>query len=136
MRENGFLMIFSGRLSADKKKKETFFRQATGYCNKAGTIGSHEVTVVTTGMALLFEGKDEQAAEKFRQALTANPDNVPAILGNACLSYKRGDHNKALKLFQQVLQMNPGCPPSVRIGMALCYHKLKKNDLAKLVRLH
>eukprot|EP01125_Pyxidicula_operculata_P017886 TRINITY_DN6313_c0_g1_i2.p1 TRINITY_DN6313_c0_g1~~TRINITY_DN6313_c0_g1_i2.p1 ORF type:complete len:849 (-),score=179.17 TRINITY_DN6313_c0_g1_i2:41-2587(-) len=129
--------------SNDKAKREEYYRLSASLHNKADKINRmEEITWVGKGIALLvrekFDNKSDDrhnansAQQKFQTVLDQNPNNIPAMIGKACLFYKKGKYEESLEIFKKVLTLNPHCTPSVRVGMAYCYHKLGKNDLAKL----
>ena len=50
------------------------------------------------------------------------PNNIPALLGKACIAYNgsKKDYKGALAFYKKALRTNPNCPASVRLGLGLC----------------
>lgn len=91
------------------------------------------MTWVGKGVLLILSKNDFSGAlGAFDNALKANPNNIPALLGKGQIYYNRGSYHEALKCYQQVLQINPNCPAYVRIGLGICFYKLGNNELATL----
>ena len=42
-----------------------------------------------------------------------------------------GSFKEALELYKKVLEINPNCPPCVRNGIALCFYKIGRVNLAR-----
>jgi RNA polymerase-associated protein CTR9 len=126
------------RITTDKVKSVEYHRQASFLYNKADKIDvNEEITWVGKGISQLFLRKRtadslERADKQFQTVLEQNPNNIPALLGKACILFKKGKYQETLEKYKQVITLNPGCPASVRLGIANCYHKLNRNDLAKL----
>ena len=63
-----------------------------------------------------------------------SPDNLPALLGKACVAFNRKDYKSSLMFYKKALRTNPSCPGTVRLGMGHCFTKLGNIDKAKLER--
>ena len=59
-------------------------------------------------------------------------NNIQAMLGKACLAFRKKDYKGALAFYKKALRTNPNCPGNVRFGMGLCFMKLENFDKAKM----
>ena len=57
---------------------------------------------------------------------------MPALLGKACLQYRKGDYKGALINYRKALKICPNGPPGIRLGIGICQFKLNKMEEAKL----
>ena len=73
----------------------------------------------------------EQADAQFNFVLGQAPNNIPSLLGKACIAFNKKDYRGALAYYKKALRTNPSCPASVRLGMAHCFVKLNKLDKAR-----
>lgn len=65
----------------------------------------------------LLEGdKMEQADAQFNFVLNQSPNNIPSLLGKACIAYNKKDYRGALAFYKKALRTNPNCPAAVRLG--------------------
>lgn len=113
------------KIETKQREKEEFFIRATHYYNKASRIDMHEPsTWVGKGQLLLAKGDLEQAYGAFKIVLDGQADNIPALLGQACVQFNRGRHADSLELYKKALQVYPGCPAAVRLGLGLCRYKM------------
>ncbi len=112
-----------------------------------------------SGVLLLVKGDTARANDYFDNALKTNPKNVPAHLGKViyqkpciyvyftrisnsincsliylqgCIYFNNSKYEEALKCYKTVISDFPSCHPSVRLGLAYCYYKLNRLDVAKL----
>ncbi|KAA8523306.1 hypothetical protein F0562_009729 [Nyssa sinensis] len=83
------------------------------------------------GQLLLAKGEVEQAFAAFKIVLDGDRDNVPALLGQACVQFSRGRYSDSLELYKMALQVYPQCPGAVRLGIGLCRYKLGQYEKAK-----
>ena len=60
-------------------------------------------------------------------------NNIPSLLGKACIAYNKKDFRSALTHYKKALRINPACPAAVRLGMGHCFMKLNKPDKARSV---
>jgi len=58
-------------------------------------------------------------------------NNIPSLLGKACIAYNKKDFRSALTHYKRALRINPACPAAVRLGMGHCFMKLNKPDKAR-----
>ena len=66
-------------------------------------------------------------------AVTQSPNNIPSLLGKACIAYNKKDYRSAITHYKKALRINPACPAAVRLGMGHCFMKLNKPDKARSV---
>ncbi|KAF9599832.1 hypothetical protein IFM89_001778 [Coptis chinensis] len=123
---------YLGKCESKGAKKDDHFISATKYYNKASRIDIHEPsTWVGKGQLLLAKGDLEQASGAFKIVLDGNKDNVPALLGQACVQFSRGRYSDSLELYKRALKVYPSCPGAVRLGIGLCRYKLGQFDKAR-----
>ncbi|KAJ7955971.1 Protein CTR9-like protein [Quillaja saponaria] len=121
----GAYYSYLGKIETKQREKEEHFILATQYYNKASRIDMHEPsTWVGKGQLLLAKGDIDQAFATFKIVLDGDSDNVPALLGQACVEFNRGRYSDSLELYKRALQVYPACPAAVRLGIGLCRYKL------------
>ncbi|KAL5714525.1 Protein CTR9 [Ranunculus cassubicifolius] len=123
---------YLGKIETKQREKEEHFIEATKYYNKASRIDMHEPsTWVGKGQLLLAKGELEQASAAFKIVLDGDRDNVPALLGQACVQFNRGRFLDSLEMYKRALQAYPRCPAGVRLGIGLCRYKLGHFEKAR-----
>lgn len=128
----GAYFSYLGKIETKQREKEEHFIMATQYYNKASRIDMHEPsTWVGKGQLLLAKGDPEQALSAFKIVLDGDRDNVPALLGQACVHFRQGRYSDSLELYKRALQVFPQCPAAVRIGIGLCRYRLGQFEKAK-----
>ncbi|KAF5776157.1 putative RNA polymerase-associated protein Ctr9 [Helianthus annuus] len=128
----GAYYSYLGKIETKQREKEEHFILATQYYNKASRIDMHEPsTWIGKGQLLLAKGDVDQAFAAFKIVLDGDRDNIPALLGQACVEFNRGKYSSSLEMYKRVLQVYPGCPAAVRLGIGLCRYKLGQFDRAK-----
>ncbi|GKV24763.1 hypothetical protein SLEP1_g34332 [Rubroshorea leprosula] len=128
----GAYYSYLGKIETKQREKEDHFILATQYYNKASRIDMHEPsTWVGKGQLLLAKGDVEQAFAAFKIVLEGDRDNVPALLGQACVEFNRGHYSDSLELYKRALQVYPDCPGAVRLGIGLCRYKLGQFEKAR-----
>ncbi|KAL2327259.1 hypothetical protein Fmac_020686 [Flemingia macrophylla] len=128
----GAYYSYLGKIETKQREKEDHFILATQYYNKASRIDMHEPsTWVGKGQLLLAKGEVEQASAAFKIVLDGDRDNVPALLGQACVEFNRGRYSDSLELYKRALQVFPNCPAAVRLGIGLCRYKLGQFEKAQ-----
>jgi Tfp pilus assembly protein PilF len=75
---------------------------------EAGAASGGSVERTKTGLALLEQGKSDQALDAFREALKLDPDSVEARLGLAFIHDRQGAIDEAIEEYQRVLSLQPG----------------------------
>ncbi|KAL5995315.1 Protein CTR9 [Asimina triloba] len=129
----GAYYSYLGKIEIKQREKEENFILATQYYNRASRIDKHEPsTWVGKGQLLLARGELEQASASFRIVLDEDRDNVPALLGQACVQFNRKRYSEALELYKRVLRVFPNCPGAVRLGIGLCRYKLGRFEKARV----
>ncbi|EOY30289.1 Binding isoform 1 [Theobroma cacao] len=129
----GAYYSYLGKIETKQREKEEHFILATQYYNKASRIDMHEPsTWVGKGQLLLAKGEVEQAFAAFKIVLEGDRDNVPALLGQACVEFNRSRYSDSLELYKRALQVFPNCPGAVRLGIGLCRYKLGQFEKARL----
>ncbi|GLJ29462.1 hypothetical protein SUGI_0580760 [Cryptomeria japonica] len=121
-----------GKIKTKNSEKEEQFVRATYFYNKASRIDNLEPsTWVGKGQLLLAKGDHEQAYGAFKIVLDGQAENIPALLGQACVQFNRGRYTESLELYKKALRAYPGCPAAVRLGLGLCRYKLGQLKKAK-----
>ncbi|KAI3711523.1 hypothetical protein L1987_70061 [Smallanthus sonchifolius] len=128
----GAYYSYLGKIETKQREKEEHFILSTQYYNKASRIDMHEPsTWIGKGQLLLAKGDVDQAFAAFKIVLDGDRDNIPALLGQACVEFNRGKYSSSLEMYKRVLQVYPGCPAAVRLGIGLCRYKLGQFERAK-----
>merc|ERR550517_2156183 len=73
----------------------------------------------------------DQADQQFNFVLSQSQNNIPSLLGKACIAFNKKDFKGALAFYKKALRTNPACPASVRLGMGLCFLKLGNENKAR-----
>ncbi|KAK0070685.1 hypothetical protein PV325_000194, partial [Microctonus aethiopoides] len=118
----------------NKDKKRDLFTKATLLYTTADKIIMYDQNhLLGRAYFLLLEGdKLEQADAQFNFVIHQSPNNVPSLLGKACIAFNKKDYRGALVLYKKALRTNPNCPAAVRLGMGYCFFKLKNWEKAQL----
>ncbi|KAK3034481.1 hypothetical protein RJ639_032470 [Escallonia herrerae] len=120
----GAYYSYLGKIETKQREKEEHFIMATQYYNKASRIDMHEPsTWVGKGQLLLAKGDVEQAFAAFKIVLDGDRDNIPALLGQACVQFSRGRFVDSLELYKLD-------PENVEALVALGILDLHRNDAA------
>ncbi|XP_077240968.1 binding protein [Tasmannia lanceolata] len=128
----GAYYSYLGQIETKQRERDEHFISATQYYNKASRIDMHEPsTWVGKGQLLLAKGDLEQAYAAFKIVYDGDHDNVPALLGQACVQFNRGRYLDSLELYKRALRVYPNCPASVRLGLGLCRYKLGQFEKAR-----
>ncbi|PQQ04647.1 protein CTR9 homolog isoform X1 [Prunus yedoensis var. nudiflora] len=128
----GAYYTYLGKIETKQREKEEHFILATQFYNKASRIDIHEPsTWVGKGQLLLAKGEVDQAFSAFKIVLDGDRDNVPALLGQACVEFNRGHYSDSLELYKRALQVHPDCPAAVRLGIGLCRYKMGQFEKAR-----
>lgn len=139
----GAYHTYLGKIETKQREKDEHFKLSTQYYNRASRIDVHEAsTWIGKGQLFVAKGDFQQASGFFKIVLGEDPNNIPALLGQACVEFNQGEtqeqYNKALdsyknslKLFKRALQVNPNCPGAVRLGIALCRYRLGHSEKAR-----
>lgn len=85
----------------------------------------------------LLEGdKMEQADAQFNFVLNQSQNNIPSLLGKACIAYNRKDYRAALAFYKKALRTNPNCPAAVRLGKMLITNRFFLNYNIPLIQIN
>ncbi|XP_018410914.1 PREDICTED: RNA polymerase-associated protein CTR9 homolog [Nanorana parkeri] len=126
--------VQQARKEKNKDGKKELITQATLLYTMADKIIMYDQNhLLGRACFCLLEGdKMDQADAQFHFVLNQSPNNIPALLGKACISFNKKDYRGALAYYKKALRTNPGCPAGVRLGMGHCFVKLNKLDKARL----
>ncbi|XP_021927029.1 RNA polymerase-associated protein CTR9 homolog isoform X3 [Zootermopsis nevadensis] len=118
----------------NKDKKRELFTKATLLYTTADKIIMYDQNhLLGRAYFCLLEGdKMEQADAQFNFVLNQSPNNIPSLLGKACIAFNKKDFRGALAFYKKALRTNPSCPAAVRLGMGHCFMKLGNQDKARL----
>lgn len=120
----------------DEKKKEAIAQRAVGYFQRADRL-DHQYPMTLIGKALMFMAKNEdERAERFlKSVLRTDRQNLPALLANAMLLYRKKKYSDAKRLCLEAIKLHPKSPQGSRMRMFFsycCYH-LGCTDKARAV---
>uniref|UniRef100_A0A4W3H0L9 RNA polymerase-associated protein CTR9 homolog n=1 Tax=Callorhinchus milii TaxID=7868 RepID=A0A4W3H0L9_CALMI len=126
--------VQQARKEKNKDAKKELITQATLLYTMADKIIMYDQNhLLGRACFCLLEGdKMDQAEAQFNFVLNQSPNNIPALLGKACISFNKKDYRGALAYYKKALRTNPGCPAEVRLGMGHCFVKLNKLEKARL----
>lgn len=126
--------VQQARKERNKESKKELFTKATSLYSTADKIIMYDQDhLLGRAYFCLLEGdKMEQADAQFNFVLAQSGNNIPALLGKACISFNKRDYKGSLAYYKKALRTNPNSPASVRLGMGHCFVKLGKMDKARL----
>ncbi|XP_074774284.1 RNA polymerase-associated protein CTR9 homolog isoform X2 [Athene noctua] len=126
--------VQQARKEKNKDNKKELITQATLLYTMADKIIMYDQNhLLGRACFCLLEGdKMDQADAQFHFVLNQSPNNIPALLGKACISFNKKDYRGALAYYKKALRTYPGCPAEVRLGMGHCFVKLNKLEKARL----
>lgn len=118
----------------EKSAKKEFFQKATYLYTTADKVIMYDQNhLLGRAYFCLLEGdKMEQADAQFNFVLNQSANNIPSLLGKACIAFNKKDYRGALAFYKKALRTNPNCPAAVRLGMGHCFMKLGNQDKARL----
>ena len=104
------------------ERKRELFTKATQYYIDADKINMYNTRhLLGRAYFCLYEGdKMDQANAQFDFVLQQEPNNIPSLLGKACIAYNKKDYKLALTFYKKALRTSPNCPANVRYGLGLC----------------
>ncbi|CAG9839944.1 unnamed protein product [Diabrotica balteata] len=115
------------------RRKELFTKATLLYTTADKIIMYDQNHLLGRAYFCLLEGdKMEQADAQFNFVLNQSQNNIPSLLGKACIAYNRKDYRAALAFYKKALRTNPNCPAAVRLGMGHCFIKLNNLEKARL----
>ena len=99
----------------NKDKKRELFTKATLLYTTADKIIMYDQNhLLGRAYFCLLEGdKMDQADQQFNFVLSQSQNNIPSLLGKACIAFSKKDYKNALAFYKKALRTNPGCPASV-----------------------
>ncbi|XP_038214263.1 RNA polymerase-associated protein CTR9 homolog [Zerene cesonia] len=117
-----------------KDKKKELFTKATLLYTMADKIIMYDQNhLLGRAYFCLLEGdKMGQADTQFNFVLNQSPNNVPSLLGKACIAFNRKDYRGALAFYKKALRTNPNSPAALRLGMGHCFMKLNNQEKARM----
>jgi RNA polymerase-associated protein CTR9 len=116
---------------SDNTKREEYLNQASTYIRAAdGKDINAKINWISRGYLILAKSQMESAAYYFNNTLAAQPENILALLGRACIHYHSKEYSKSLSLYAKILKHNPNAPPNIRLGLAYCHYKLGNKEIA------
>jgi len=126
--------VQEGRRVKDKDKKRELFTKATQlYTTADKIIMLDQNHLLGRAYFCLLEGdKMDQADAQFNFVLAQATNNIPALLGKACISFQKRDYKSSLAYYKKALRTNPNCPAEVRLGMGHCFYRLNRLEKARL----
>ncbi|XP_067269208.1 RNA polymerase-associated protein CTR9 homolog [Pseudorasbora parva] len=126
--------VQQARKEKNKDAKKDLINQSTLLYTMADKIIMYDQNhLLGRACFCLLEGdKMDQADAQFQFVLNQSTNNIPALLGKACISFNKKDYRGALAYYKKALRTNPGCPAEVRLGMGHCFVKLSKLEKARL----
>ncbi|ORX47625.1 TPR-like protein [Piromyces finnis] len=117
-----------------QQDKKYLFEAATSLFNAADKIDIRETTSwIGKGILLLTKGQIDKANNIFKAIVDTpeNANNIPALLGKACISFYNKDYKGALASYQRILKYAPDFKPNVRIPIGLCFYALGNTQMAR-----
>ena len=111
-----------------RDKRREYFQKAAHLYTIADKIVMYEQNhLLGRAYFCLLEGdKMDQADAQFNFVLNQAPNNIPSLLGKACIAFNKKDYKFALSLYKKALTTKPDCPAEVRLGIGHCYYKQGK----------
>ncbi|XP_070518234.1 RNA polymerase-associated protein CTR9 homolog [Cardiocondyla obscurior] len=115
------------------KKRDLFTKASLLYTTADKIIMYDQNHLLGRAYFCLLEGdKMEQADAQFNFVLNQSQNNIPSLLGKACIAFNKKDYRGALAFYKKALRTNLKCPAAVRLGMGHCYMKLNNQEKARL----
>eukprot|EP00126_Sphaerothecum_destruens_P009373 Sdes_comp20491_c0_seq1m14918 len=124
--------VHHGSKEKNKRARDEYFDKATSQYNRADQIDILEKsTWLGKGFMMLHKGDFDRANDQFDYVLEQNRDNIPAILGKACINFHKQNYSSSLNLYKKALRLKPDCPANVRLGIGLCLFHLGHIEKAR-----
>lgn len=122
-----------GHREKAKDKKREYFTQATLLYTHADKILMYDLNhLLGRAYICLLEGdKMDQAEQQFNFVLNQMQNNIPALLGRACIAFNKKDYRQALNLYKRALRYAPENSAGIRVGLANAFAKLSKLEKAE-----
>uniref|UniRef100_A0A915ALZ8 RNA polymerase-associated protein CTR9-like protein n=3 Tax=Parascaris univalens TaxID=6257 RepID=A0A915ALZ8_PARUN len=125
--------VMQNHKERNKEKKKEWQTKATLLYTTADKIIMYDTNhLLGRAYFCLLEGKTDQAEQQFNFVLNQVGENIPAMLGKACIFFQKKEYRKSLNCYKSVLRKKPDCPADVRLGIGYCLSKLAKVEKARL----
>ncbi|VDM39381.1 unnamed protein product [Toxocara canis] len=125
--------VMQSHKERNKEKKKEWQTKATLLYTTADKIIMYDTNhLLGRAYFCLLEGKTDQAEQQFNFVLNQVGENIPAMLGKACIFFQKKEYRKSLNCYKSVLRKKPDCPADVRLGIGYCLSKLGKVEKARL----
>ncbi|CAF3361322.1 unnamed protein product [Rotaria socialis] len=123
-----------GHREKAKEKKREYFTQATLLYTHADKILMYDLNhLLGRAYICLLEGdKMDPAEQQFNFVLNQMQNNIPALLGRACIAFNKKDYRQALNLYKRALKQAPDNSSGIHVGLANAFAKLNKLEKAEL----
>ncbi|KAM7285986.1 RNA polymerase-associated protein CTR9 homolog [Ixodes scapularis] len=122
----------ASREKSKDRKHELFTKATLLYTTADKIIMYTQNHLLGRAYFCLLEGdKMDQADAQFNFVLNQSPNNIPSLLGKACIAFNKKDYRGALAFYKKALRTNPNCPAEVRLGMGHCFYRLGKQEKAR-----
>jgi RNA polymerase-associated protein CTR9 len=115
-------------------QRKELLEKADKMFNKAESLQLYtsKDNLVGRGYLYLAVGDLPKAERNFKYVMASiAPDDIPALLGNACLQFNQAKYTDALDTYRKVLRLHPNCPASVRVGIGMCFARMKHPEKAR-----
>uniref|UniRef100_A0A336K1N5 CSON010701 protein n=1 Tax=Culicoides sonorensis TaxID=179676 RepID=A0A336K1N5_CULSO len=123
----------ANREKSKDKKRELFMKATHLYTTADKIIMYDQNHLLGRAYFCLLEGdKMEQADAQFNFVLNQSNNNIPSLLGKACIAFNKKDFRGALAFYKKALRTHPKCPANVRLGMGHCFLKMNNPEKARL----
>ena len=67
----------------------------------------------------------DQADAQFNFVLNQSQNNIPSLLGKACISFNKKDYRGALAYYKKALRTNSTCPAGIVIPFIILENQLQ-----------
>uniref|UniRef100_A0A1I8AE63 TPR_REGION domain-containing protein n=1 Tax=Steinernema glaseri TaxID=37863 RepID=A0A1I8AE63_9BILA len=125
--------VQTGSQSRDKNDRKEFFAKATMLFTTADKIIMYDQRhLLCRAYFCLVEGnKIDQADTQFNFVINQASNNIPAVLGKACIAFQKKDYKSALFFYKKAIKLKPDCPADVRVGIGYCLYRMGKHEKAR-----
>jgi len=128
--------VQQGNKERNKEKRKERFAKATILYTTADKLIMYDTNhLLGRAYFCLLEGnKIEQADAQFIFVLnqqSGGTPNIPALIGKACIAFRKKEYKMALSYFKKCLRYNPNCPADVRVGIGYCLAHMGHCDKAR-----
>ncbi|TKR78211.1 hypothetical protein L596_019056 [Steinernema carpocapsae] len=126
--------VQAGSQLRDKAERKEMFTKATLLYTTADKIIMYDQNhLLGRAYFCLVEGnKIDQADTQFNFVINQASNNIPAILGKACIAFQRKEYKNALFFYKKAIKLKPNCPADVRVGVGYCLYRLGKHEKARM----